>query len=124
MDGADEATLAVDGKVETMRQLIVCQPPLPGAAVPAGLRAVCWRRPLRLLPLPRVPRRPQPALRAGPPGPRPVQRLHPGVPQSTLIIYKYLIKRTHVLSEQKYFCLLLTFRMVKPSYAQIQYMII
>ena len=63
--------------------------PLAGAAVPAGLRPVCGRGPLRLLPLPRVPRRPQPALRAGPPRPRPVQRLHPGVPQSTLIFQIY-----------------------------------
>ena len=78
--------------------------PLAGAAVPAGLCAVCGRGPLRLLPLPRVPRRPQPALRAGPPRPRTVQRLHPGVPQSTLIIYIYLITRAHVLCEQKFFC--------------------
>ena len=104
MDGADEATLAVDGKVETMTMLMTVISPLAGAAVPAGLRPVCGRGPLRLLPLPRVPRRPQPALRAGPPRPRPVQRVHPGVPQSTLIIYIYLITRAHVLCEQKSFC--------------------
>ena len=32
MDGADEATLAVDGKVETMGQLIVNANTIPGVA--------------------------------------------------------------------------------------------
>ena len=92
MDGADEATLSVDGKVTsdlcytifTYLSLTI----IPGDDLPAGLCPVCGGGAVRILPLSRVPDRTHQALCRGRHGAGRVQRMYSRISQSSIIIFQ------------------------------------